>query len=142
MSRLSPPDPEFLSGICVDTRYTEGGSPVVTLYHPHAHSRNTVTENAMLAIASRLGLRYGRHFPRTGQHVYDIEGVWALDYGHPRDCLRFEPGPVWPYVARGAGGVLVVVSLEHEPRPSPKARVLSGRLALRRRAPREWTRAR
>ncbi|MFE5860205.1 hypothetical protein ACFQ77_06540 [Streptomyces virginiae] len=145
MSRLRPPDPEFLPGIQVDTTYTGSGSwPVLTLFHPHAHSRNVVAGTAMLAIASGLGLRYGRNFPRTGQHVYDIRGYWVLDYGHPRDALRFTPQDViWPHVVRGGGGALVAVSLDHEPRPAePEHRLLTGRLALRHRAPREWERLR
>ncbi|WP_030775193.1 hypothetical protein [Streptomyces sp. NRRL F-2664] len=80
MSRLAPPDPEFLPGIKVDTTYTLGASvPVVTLFRPHAHTRNEVAGTAMLAIASGLGLRYGRSFPRTGQCVYNIWDYWARD---------------------------------------------------------------
>ncbi|OEJ21089.1 hypothetical protein [Streptomyces subrutilus] len=141
MSRMTPPDPGFLPGIRVDTSYAQDGAPVVILFHPHAHTLNVATEAAMLAIASRLGLRYGRRFPRTGEYVYDIHGQWCLDYGHPRDVLQFYPGPVWPHVARGFGGALVAVSLEHEPRPAEE-RLLTGRLALRHRAPRDWAQAR
>ncbi|MFE5677296.1 hypothetical protein ACFQ7B_19345 [Streptomyces erythrochromogenes] len=144
MSRLAPPDPEFLPGIQVDTTYTLRGSvPVVTLFHPHAHTRNVVAGTAMLAIASGLGLRYGRHFPRTGQCVYNIWDYWALDYGHPRDVLTFFPQDlIWPHVVRGGGGCFLAVSLEHEPRPANEVRILTGRVALRYQAPREWMRAR
>ncbi|MEU6211861.1 hypothetical protein ABZ891_18385 [Streptomyces sp. NPDC047023] len=143
MSRLAPPDPEFLPGIRVDTTYTPRGSlPVVTLFHPHAHTRNVAAGTAMLAIASALGLRYGRHFPRTGQCIYNIRQYWALDYGHPGDALNFfPPDPVWPHVVRGGEGCFLAVSLEHEPRPADEVRILTGRVALRDRAPREWWRA-
>ncbi|WP_079408417.1 hypothetical protein [Streptomyces sp. 3211] len=141
-SRFAPPDPEFLPGIRVDTTYAGSGSaPIVTLFHPHAHSRNLVAGTAMLAIAAGLGLRYGRSFPPTGRYVYDIHNTWSLDYGHPRDVLSFVPRDlIWPHVVRGCGGALVVVSLEHEPRPADD-RMLTGRLALRLHAPREWMRA-
>ncbi|MCX5278088.1 hypothetical protein [Streptomyces virginiae] len=142
MTSLPPPDPEFLPGIAIDTRYTGSGAPVVTLYHPHAHSQNGAVGTAMLAIAARLGLRYGRHLPRTGEYIYDLREGWFLDYGHPRDALRFWPGTLWPHVARGAGGAVVAVSLEHEPRPVEDERILTGRLALRRWPPRSWRSAR
>ncbi|MEU7068324.1 hypothetical protein [Streptomyces sp. NPDC046161] len=141
-SRFSPPDPGFLPGICVDIDYTTNGWPVVTFFHPHAHSRNDGVGTAMLAIAAQLRLSYGHRFPRTGQYVYDINGHWALDYGHPRDVLHFTPDPLWAHAARGGGGALVAVSLEHEPRPAAEERILTGRLALRQRTPRDWPRAR
>ncbi|MFJ6722539.1 hypothetical protein [Streptomyces sp. NPDC091259] len=96
----------------------------------------------MLAIATWLRLGYGRRFPRTGQYLYDINGIWALDYGHPRDVLHFTPGPLWPQVVRGNGGALVAVSLEDQPRPASEGQILTGRLALRQRTPREWQRPR
>ncbi|MFH8894573.1 hypothetical protein [Streptomyces sp. NPDC017949] len=59
----------------------------------------------MLAIAFRLGLRHGAAFPRTGQYIYNVSGLWALDYGHPRDCLCFSPTDFfWPLIARSRAG--------------------------------------
>ncbi|RSS94241.1 hypothetical protein EF903_06800 [Streptomyces sp. WAC05292] len=142
MTSLPPPDPGFLPGIAIDTRCTASGTPVVTLYHPHAHALNDGVGSAMLAIASRLGLRYGRHLPRTGEYIYDLYEGWFLDYGHPRDVLHFTPDFLWPHMVRGAGGAVVAVSLEHEPRPVEDERILTGRLALRRRPPRTWPSAR
>ncbi|MEV6684554.1 hypothetical protein AB0N28_04335 [Streptomyces sp. NPDC051130] len=138
MSKLSPPGPEFLPGIRVDTSYASNMWPLVTLFHPHAHRQNYAARQAMLAIATGLRLRYGVHFPRTGEYVYNIGGIWCLDYGHPREVLHFPPSPVWPDVVRRLGGALVAVSLEHEPRPSDEDRILTGRLTLRHEAPRGW----
>ncbi|MFD6181986.1 hypothetical protein [Streptomyces goshikiensis] len=81
---------------------TASGWPLVTLFHAHAHPQNTVTEAAMTAIASRLGLLHVLGFRRRGELVYDIRGVWRLDYGHPRDALRFLPGTVCGSSPRGA----------------------------------------
>ncbi|MEV6683935.1 hypothetical protein AB0N28_01040 [Streptomyces sp. NPDC051130] len=137
---MCPPDPDFLPGICIDTGFAPSGRPVVTLFHPHAHARNDGVRTAMLAIATNLHLGYGHRFPYSGQYLYDINGIWALDYGHPRDVLHFAPGPLWAQVVRGNGGALVVVSLELHPRPASERHILTGRLALRQRAPREWQR--
>ncbi|MGW6859168.1 hypothetical protein [Streptomyces xanthophaeus] len=125
----------------METTFSRIGWPIVTLFHPHAHSRNAATEAEMLAIASSLGLRYGRQFPRTGHYIYNISGLWCLDYGHPRDTLQFWPTDQWPQRVRGSGGALIAVSLDHEPLTTDD-RMLTGRLALRNRAPREWVQTR
>ncbi|MER5482540.1 hypothetical protein ABT024_04900 [Streptomyces sp. NPDC002812] len=138
---LPPPDPGFLPGIKVDARCTTGRAPLVTFFHPHAHRQNSATGMAMLAIAARLRLRYGTSFPRTDQYLYYLSGAWCLDYGHPQDLLHFPVGPVWSAMAHAAGGALVAVSLEHEPRPADE-RLLTGRLALRYEAPPDWPKAR
>ncbi|MDX2394107.1 hypothetical protein NJL88_29415 [Streptomyces sp. DK15] len=139
MSRLSPPGSAFLPEIRVDTDALSSGHSLVTLSHPHAHLRNSEAEHAMLAIASRLGLRHGTDFPRTGQYIYNIGEFWALDYGHPRDCLSFSPTNfLWPFIARERGGTFVAVSLGPIDKPEAAQRILTGRLALRERAPREW----
>ncbi|MGW6884717.1 hypothetical protein ACWGEU_31185 [Streptomyces goshikiensis] len=79
--------------------------PLVTLFHPRAHPQNTVTEAAMTTIASRLGLLHGLGFRHRGELVYDIRGVWCLNYGHPRDALRFQPGDgLWHLAARRRTG--------------------------------------
>ncbi|MFD6874404.1 MULTISPECIES: hypothetical protein [unclassified Streptomyces] len=67
-----------------------------------------------------------------------MAGTWAVDYGHPHDALSFDPGLLWPCVVRGGGGAIVAVSLDDEPRPTHQARILTGWLALRKQAPREW----
>ncbi|MGW3326312.1 hypothetical protein [Streptomyces virginiae] len=143
MSRtLAPPDPGFLPEILVTTDFTtRSHQPVVTLFHPLCHAGSGV-ETAMRAIAFHLRLDTGYGFPRTGEYVYDIQNHWALDYGHPRKVLQFPAwrNVLWCAVVRGHGGALVAVSLEHEPRPE-SARILTGRLALRRQAPRAWERA-
>ncbi|MFJ8166552.1 hypothetical protein ACIRBY_37310 [Streptomyces sp. NPDC096136] len=114
------------------------GVPIVTLYHPHAHPQNTGVEQAMTAIGALLGLRYGRHFRPSHEYVYDFGGDWYLDYGHPRDLLRFPVANwLWPYAVHGRRGALVAVCLEHEP-SAPEGRIMTGALALRQVAPRDW----
>ncbi|MFD8146124.1 hypothetical protein [Streptomyces sp. NPDC059708] len=138
MTFFRPPEAEFLPGIAVQTIVTTRGVPIVTLYHPHAHERNTAVETAMTAIGALLGLRYGRHFRRSREYIYDIDDTWYLDYRHPQHVLCFPVAHwLWPYAVRGRGGALVAVCLEHEP-SAPEGRIMTGSLALRRAAPRDW----
>ncbi|MFD6874547.1 MULTISPECIES: hypothetical protein [unclassified Streptomyces] len=90
------------------------GCAYVVLGHPEAHvRRETTVDRYLRGIATGLGLHVGEGYPSTPHVLYYVQGMWALDYGHPEDLLALpRPSHGWALRAQTDRGAHVGVCLD------------------------------
>lgn len=120
-AQYAPPGPEFMNRISTATWTERGPAGVVcrvllTPAEPRLAESVEAYRPGLLGIAQGLGLRQGDGPRRPRLGLLLVQGIVALDYGHPSSTLNVRyPGEAWYAQATRNGSVHVAVGLTQRP---------------------------